>query len=105
MSELAQAVLGGVQSPHEVLSPSRTYHQSLTNRIVLRVEGNRETVKKLGKELTKAVNDQWDTIAREAIGEEYFLDEQVKKQLSNHLETYWVAVPEDKGYPLSLIHI
>lgn len=99
LSELAQAVLGGVQSPHEVLSPSRTYHQSLTNRIVLRVEGNRETVKKLGKELTKAVNDQWDTIAREAIGEEYFLDEQVKKQLSNHLETYWVAVPEDKGYP------
>lgn len=98
LTKLAKAVTEGVSAPHQVLSPSTEYDESLTNRILIEIAGTEETVGELGESLEQKVKESWLTLARDLLKDEDFREPAVQQQLKNHLETYWLAVPLGDDY-------
>lgn len=97
LTEIAKSILTTVKTPHQILFPSIEFTESLTNRIVIKVSGTENEVKELGGGLIQQANKCWENIAKKALGDNYSAPA-VQKQLLNHLETYWVAVPLGSNY-------
>jgi CRISPR-associated protein Cmr2 len=99
LCELAKGLLNeiGNDSKKSICFPSTAYAESLTNRIVFEMSGNVNEVKETGNGLIDFLKKHWIQLAQKTLGS-HFNKSEVKNQIENHLESYWVTVPIGTNY-------
>lgn len=72
---------------------------SLPNRFIAKLENSKSDksyLKRLGKETKKAIQDAFETIAKNTLSKYYSLE--VEKQIKRHLEVHWAALQIETDY-------
>lgn len=103
LSDLTRVAVDLVEKDHKVIFP-KTDIVSMPNRFIAEVTlSDKETPQDFGKQVEKAVRDEWIRMAMNGLLEQglkakkFSLPDGFQEQIQQHLEIHWVFAPIEEG--------